>query len=217
MNTNLLNAVLLAAAGAVLLAPYALRYALWRRANRRVPTYAPGRAALTSGAHQTESLLAICASPTVVLNGPYVAQHPDEWSERDWRAIHTARIEPDYEGIAADDDGADGASWIATIRAQGYLVESVPDDATRAEREAIMATNREFEKFDLMCSRGMAHVDTICRSTMRRWEREYADWCAEHPDEALEDTREWIAREDSKGAVTREFERIMMAEALLVS
>jgi hypothetical protein len=210
MNVTL-HGLLIAAAGAVIVAPYLVRYTLWRRANKPTPVYLSGHAPL-----------AISAEPSVdnvlraALNVPYVTRHPSEWSERDWRAIHAAEPRPDYEGIAGNDP-EDGASWIATIRAQGYLVEPVPDDATRAEREAIMETNREFERFDRMCTRGMQWLDVVAADTIARWEREYADWCAEHPSQALEDTREWIAREDSQGAVTREFERIMLANALLVS
>jgi hypothetical protein len=211
MNANLTHAILISAAGVVLVAPYLIRWWLWRRANNAVAVYAPGRAAIGITAQQRA--LAYAHSLAVV-NEPYVTRHPAQWTEREWRPLHNAILAPDYEGIAVDDPD-DGADWINTVRQAGYSVELAAEPHTpNAERAAALLANRDFERFDRMMTRGMSHVDTICSATMQRWQDEWRQWCDAHPTEAtaveLADTRDWIERE--RGAVTTEFERIMTAE-----
>jgi hypothetical protein len=194
------NALLVTLAGAALLAPTIARRVAWRRANRpnATPQLAIGSAS--------------------VVNVPYVARTHEDWTERDWRAVHTAQPRPEYEGLHPDDE-RDGDSWIAMLRASGHTVVAIDSAAMTDERANVLLGNAEFERFDRMCSRGMAHVDTICKATIERWMAEYDQWCDANPSEALavamHDTHEWIERE--RGAVTKEFERIMLAEALLVS
>jgi hypothetical protein len=110
-------------------------------------------------------------------------------------------------------------SWIDMLRKSGHTVVAIDSAVVTDERANMLLGNVEFERFDRMCSRGMAHVDTICKATIERWQRDYDDWCSDHPSEALDDTKRWIERE--RGANTIEFERIVermtLAEALLVS
>jgi hypothetical protein len=219
LNINI-DAILIAAAGAVILAPYLIRRALWYRVNRRTrlaPTYAPGRVAITGN---DQLAIAGVLVPAESVNTPYL-------TTRDWLSLHTARIEPDYEGLSPDDE-LDGESWVTSVRAAGYEVTAYTSDeierqTAHAEREAQRALSDEFERFDRMCSRGLAHVETICAATIERWQDDWRQWEAEHVSEAtqieLAETREWIERE--KSANTIEFERIVamnnLAEALLGS
>jgi hypothetical protein len=222
--TVTVHALLITGAGAVIVAPYALRYALWTRANR--PARLPARVNHAERRTLTQAGALAYAHATGALNAPYVPRqlvsHPAQWSERDWAPLHTAIVAPDYEGLHCDDE-ADGDAWIDSLRSVGYSVDVLTDDelAELAEREEQRTVNAMFDRFDRMMTNMMPHVDTICAATIERWQADWNRWCDDHPSEAasaeLATVHHWIDREHERLSATGEFERLTLAEALLVS
>lgn len=191
------NAVLLTAAGVVILAGALASHVLaWRTANKPTQTSVRPTLALSAG---------VAVNPVA-----YVG-------ERDWLApaanVNVPMLRPDYEGLY---DDADADTYIADLRRAGYHIARAQ---TSIERAQTRQANEEFERFDRIMTGMVERMWATNRATLTRWSADWEQWKLDHPSETvaaeLDETHRWIERE--KGAVTQEFERIMMAEALLVS
>lgn len=192
------NALLLTTAGVVILsATLASRAVAWHAANKTATPAEPVRAIASTPGHFA----------TYDPNENYVYLN-------DWLApavqINAPMLRPDYEGL---DDETDGDAWVDALRHAGHDVARAVVPMSRAY---VRATNDEFERFDRITTRMMSRVDTICKSTIQRWQDEWEDYSRAHEFECstieIERIKDWCTSEVAK--LPQDFR---LAEALLVS